>query len=76
MCRFETSWKQEDEQCKELYDAVGRLSEMEKDGLVALAPNHLKVRKEGRPFLRNICMAFDARLWKKMPMTQIFSRTT
>lgn len=76
MCRFETSWNREDEQCKELYEAIGRLSEMEKDNLVEIAPYHLRVRKKGRAFLRNICIAFDARLWRKIPKTQIFSSTT
>jgi len=76
MCRFETSWSLEDEQCKEqLYEAIGRLSEMEKDNLVTIKPYHLEVRKKGRAFLRNICMAFDARLWRKTPKTQIFSTT-
>lgn len=73
MCRFETSWNQEHEQCEELNDALGRLSEMEKDNIIILTPNNLKVTKKGRAFLRNICMAFDARLWKNIPQTEIFS---
>ena len=73
MCRFETSWNNESEQCKELYSAVDRLKEMEKDGLITISPFHLKVNNKGIPFLRNICMAFDARLWKNTPQTQIFS---
>lgn len=73
MCRFETSWDQEREQCKELYNALNRLKEMESDGLITISPNHLKVNKSGIAFLRNVCMAFDARLWKNAPKTQIFS---
>ncbi len=73
MCRFETSWNRPSEQCKGLYDALGRLSELEKDHLITVAPYHLRVRKKGRTFLRNICMAFDARLWNNVPQTQIFS---
>ena len=30
---------------------------------------------EGRAYLRNICMAFDARLIRKAPATQLFSST-
>ena len=33
------------------------------------------VAPEGRAFLRNICMAFDARLIRKAPATQLFSST-
>ncbi len=73
MCRFETDWTNEDQQCKELYSAIDRLKEMEKDKLIIISPYHLKVTKEGVAFLRNICMAFDARLWRNIPQSQIFS---
>lgn len=76
MCHFETDWSNEQEQCKELYNALDRLKEMENDNLITLSPFHLKVKKEGIAFLRNICMAFDARLWKNTPQTQIFSTST
>jgi len=73
MCRFETDWRNDTEQCKELYSALNRLKELEKDGLITLVGKNLKVKKEGIAFLRNICMAFDARLWKNTPQTQVFS---
>lgn len=73
MCRMETSWEKEEEQCEEIYKAIERLSEMEKDKLIGIEPYHLKVKPAGRPFLRNICMAFDARLWRKAPQSQVFS---
>jgi hypothetical protein len=31
--------------------------------------------ERGRAFIRNVCMAFDARLTRKAPETQLFSRT-
>jgi len=74
MCRFETSWRKEEEQCPDLGEAIPRLREMENDGLVVLKPFHLSVTRKGRAFLRNICMAFDARLWRKAPESQIFSQ--
>lgn len=43
------------------------------DGLIELSENRLIVNNSGKPFLRNICMAFDERLWKKTPATQMFS---
>jgi oxygen-independent coproporphyrinogen-3 oxidase len=73
MCKFETSWNEEDRQKPELSDALNRLSELETDGLIILKPLKLKVTTKGRAFLRNICMAFDSRLWKNVPESQIFS---
>jgi oxygen-independent coproporphyrinogen-3 oxidase len=73
MCKFETSWGKPEEQCEWLYEAVKRLSEMEKDNLIELHPFHLIVKKSARPFIRNICMAFDARLWKNVPTSKLFS---
>ncbi|MBL7884457.1 MAG: oxygen-independent coproporphyrinogen III oxidase [Bacteroidia bacterium] len=73
MCKFETSWEQKEEQCDAVYAAIEKLAEMEKDNLIELKPFHLKVKKSARPFVRNICMAFDARLWRNIPQSQIFS---
>lgn len=74
MCRFETSWKKEEEQCEALYAGLDQLSEPLADGLVRLEPFRLSVTPAGRPFLRNICMAFDARLRAAQPETTLFSR--
>ncbi len=73
MCKFETSWEQKEMQCEAVYNAIEKLEEMEKDNLIELNPFHLKVKKSARPFVRNICMAFDARLWRNLPQSQIFS---
>lgn len=73
MCKYETSWEKEEEQCAAVYDASERLHELEKDGLIELGENYLKVRPGARPFVRNICMSFDAKLWKKIPESQLFS---
>ena len=73
MCRMETTWRNEKEQCEALYEGLGRLHEMELDGLVRIDKYRLKVYPLGRSFLRNICMAMDARLWSKQPQAQLFS---
>lgn len=73
MCKFETSWEKESQQSVDLAEALNRLTELENDGLIILKPFQLKVTSKGRSFLRNICMAFDARLWKNVPESQIFS---
>lgn len=75
MCHFETTWFDAKDQCQALYEALARLEEPEKDGLVTLKPYHLTVTPEGRSFIRNISMAFDARLWGDIPQTAIFSQT-
>ena len=75
MCRFETSWKVETEQHESFYEGLERLDEMVKDGLLVIEPFALYVTEKGKPFVRNICMALDARLWRNQPKTTIFSST-
>lgn len=75
MCNFETSWENQDEFLLEMPKILEQLEEMETDGLIKIEPYKLKVTKSGKPFLRNICMAFDLRLKRKAPKTQLFSMT-
>lgn len=75
MCNFETSWKNEAEFLPQILEILQQLKEMEADGLIKIEENKLKVTKSGKPFLRNICMAFDLRLKRKAPKTQLFSMT-
>jgi oxygen-independent coproporphyrinogen-3 oxidase len=48
---------------------------MIKDELLILENEGLKVTKKGKPFVRNICMAFDVLLQRKQPEKQLFSMT-
>lgn len=75
MCHFETDWQEESTQAQALYDSLERLAEMEQDGLLSLAPYQIKVTDLGKAFVRNICMALDARMLREKPNTQIFSQT-
>lgn len=75
MCHFETSWEKPDHQFADLADCLLMLEEMEADGLVELSEHKLVVPEPARPFVRNICMAFDLRLMRKIPDTRIFSMT-
>jgi oxygen-independent coproporphyrinogen-3 oxidase len=75
MCHFETSWKETRLQFPELNECIERLEEMQKDGLVEFMENGIKVPEKARPFVRNICMAFDLRLIRNQPTTRIFSMT-
>ncbi len=75
MCRLETSWHDEEMVFSSLDTVLESLNEMEFDGLVEVQPNRLKVTEKGRPFVRNICMAFDVLLHRKAPETRLFSLT-
>jgi oxygen-independent coproporphyrinogen-3 oxidase len=75
MCHFETNWSEDRLQFPELDACIERLREMESDGLVILTENGLKLPETARPFVRNVCMAFDLHLIRKQPSTRVFSMT-
>lgn len=75
MTSFETSWANASEVCAEVYQALEKLSEMEFDELVEVEPFRLIITEKGKAFVRNVCMAFDARLWADLPQTTLFSQT-
>lgn len=73
MCQLETTWTAEEAQLGGFGGLLPHLEEFAKDGLIEMTNQGLKIKTEGRPFIRNICMAFDARLWRNKPETRIFS---
>jgi oxygen-independent coproporphyrinogen III oxidase len=75
MTRMETRWVGEN-YTPFLESVAERLAEFAADGLVELAAQHCRVTEAGRPFLRNICMAFDARLVRRSPDRPLFSSTS
>ncbi len=75
MTRLETRWEQPDDYTPFLATVAQRLSEPAADGLLELDAAGCRVTERGRAYLRNICMAFDARLARRMPEKVIFSRT-
>lgn len=75
MTHFTTEWKGSELFVPYLETVDERLAELKADGLVKLSSRGCSITESGRPFLRNICMAFDARLVRKAPTTQLFSRT-
>lgn len=72
MCRQKTSYPAGSVDFKSI---LNRLAEPLKDDLIELGPFELAVTEKGQPFLRNICMAFDLRLWRNQPESQLFSMT-
>ena len=75
MCQFKTTWSSNELYFSELPDVIIELKEMEKDKLINIGSNYIEVTKKGRPFVRNICMAFDLLLKRKQPETKLFSMT-
>jgi oxygen-independent coproporphyrinogen-3 oxidase len=73
MTQFETDWSGQKYIDQELVSIL--LKEAANDDLITFNNQRLRVNEIGKPFIRNICMAFDARLQRKKPDTQIFSRT-
>jgi oxygen-independent coproporphyrinogen III oxidase len=74
MCKFETEWSHKTDQTAFLEEALPLWEEMQKDGLLEVSPFRIRLTETGKPFVRNICMALDARLRRKQPSTQIFSK--
>ena len=75
MCKLKTSWYTSQEFFFQLPDVLVSLREMQDDGLVEVDSNYIKITEKGRPFVRNVCMAFDMRLQRNKPEIQLFSMT-
>ncbi|HZB46957.1 MAG TPA: radical SAM protein, partial [Pyrinomonadaceae bacterium] len=75
MTRFRTDWSSPDTYTPFLDTVAGCLEEPLGDGLVRLGDSCCEVTDAGRPFLRNVCMAFDARLAHNSDAARQFSRT-
>jgi oxygen-independent coproporphyrinogen-3 oxidase len=75
MCQFETSWEDSANYVPEIPEILVQLKEMENDGLLIINENKIIVTEKGKPYVRNICMAFDLRLKRKTPNTALFSMT-
>ncbi|GAB2700429.1 oxygen-independent coproporphyrinogen III oxidase [Mucilaginibacter koreensis] len=73
MCQGQTCWNHHTLPSLALCEGLERMQALADDGLVDLSSWCLKVTPLGKRFLRNICMALDARLWAEKPATQLFS---
>lgn len=74
-CEFETSWEDKALYFKEIPTVLSDLKEIENDQLIVIEDHKIKITEAGRPFVRNICMAFDLHLKRKSPETNLFSMT-
>ncbi|RZJ45001.1 MAG: oxygen-independent coproporphyrinogen III oxidase, partial [Chryseobacterium sp.] len=74
MCQLETTFDLQNS-FPELENAFEMLKEMEKDELVEIHDNQIKITEKGRAFTRNVAMVFDLRMMRNKPETRIFSMT-
>ncbi|PQJ74229.1 oxygen-independent coproporphyrinogen III oxidase [Polaribacter gangjinensis] len=75
MCNFETSWEDAALKIDNLDFHLNLLKELEEDGLVIINENSLEIPDHARPFVRNICMAFDKKLHQIAKKEHLFSKT-
>lgn len=75
MCNQHTSWNNPEDYFEQINQTLLDLNEMMADQLIKIENNTLTITPNGKPFVRNVCMAFDLRLKRKKPETQLFSMT-
>ena len=75
MCNLETSWVAGENDFPEIHSVIENLREIEQDELIEIGENFIRINENGRPFVRNVCMAFDLLLQRNRPETQLFSMT-
>ena len=75
MCHFKTTWDPKEKEIVDLRKQTVLLEEMAQDGLIHIKENSIEVPELARPYVRNICMAFDMHLQKSKPETRLFSMT-
>lgn len=73
MCHFESDWKADEAELRA--EVTERLEEMLYDQLVEINDEKITITEAGKPFVRNVCMAFDLRMLRNKPSTQLFSMT-
>lgn len=52
---------------------IERLKPLMADNLVQITGREVSITEIGKPFLRNVCMAFDEHLWERQAQTNLFS---
>lgn len=70
-----TKWNCEISNSKEWERLILALEPLVNDDLLEMKQHKVTVREKGKPFLRNICMAFDLRLIRNKPEAKLFSQS-
>ncbi len=74
MCKLHTDWSKPEDYTLSLEESKNKLTELVDDKLISINEKQIEILASGRPFVRNVCMAIDERLWKNNPESQIFSK--
>ena len=74
MCNLKANWSENNFE-EIIHSALNDLEMMENDNLIKRSEGNVVVTEQGRPFIRNVCMAFDAHLNRSKPDNQLFSKT-
>ncbi|GAB2977492.1 oxygen-independent coproporphyrinogen III oxidase [Mucilaginibacter puniceus] len=74
MCEDKTNLESERLESDFVKSALLHLQELESDGLVTIDGTNIHVTSKGRSFIRNICVAIDARLWREHKNVNTFSK--
>lgn len=75
MCQLETSWEDEAMRFENLEGNLLLLNELIADNLVIKRGFSVAIPEHARPFLRNVCMAFDVHLQRNKAAKKLFSMT-
>lgn len=75
MCHFETTWHPNFKENGFYQVIIDKLKGIEKDQLINIDQDKLVILPKGRPFVRNVCMAFDLDLQRSQPDKPLFSAT-
>lgn len=75
MCKLHTQWTKENQDIINFEAIKTALAEMQEDQLITIGQNEVRIKESGRPFVRNVCMAFDVLLKRQQPQKQLFSMT-
>ena len=75
MCHFETTWHPNFKENGFYQVIIDKLKGIEKDQLINIDQDKLVILPKGRPFVRNVCMAFDLDLQRSQPNKPLFSAT-
>lgn len=69
MCKHETDLDEN------YFESKDKFEEFIKDDLIEVTSTKILIKPIGKLFLRNICLAYDKRYWKKVPKESTFSTT-
>ncbi len=75
MTRFETDLSSTNLSEELVKLVLNNLKEFENDKLLVIKESRISLNPEAKAYVRNICMAFDLRLQRRKPQTELFSMT-